>query len=167
VIRWVIFDWGDTIMRDRPEFRGPMASWPQVEAMPGADAMLAALRGCYRLALATNAAESGAELVCAALARVGLDGAFEVIVTARELGASKPDPAFFAAVLAACDCAPGEAVMVGDSLARDVLPARAAGMRGVWYCPGADALAGAGGADAIVRDLRELPGVLDDLAARP
>lgn len=166
MIRWLVFDCGDTIMRVWPDYTGPMAHWPQVEAMPGAATMLAALRGRYRLAQATNASESGAELVRAALARVGLDEAFEVIVTARDLGVSKPDPAFYGAVLAACGCAPDEAVMVGDSLALDVRPAQAAGMRAVWYCVRGDPAEG-GEADATITDLRDLPDALARLDAGP
>jgi len=35
MIRALIFDWGDTVMRVFPEFSGPMAHWPRVEAVHG------------------------------------------------------------------------------------------------------------------------------------
>jgi putative hydrolase of the HAD superfamily len=53
-------------------------------------------------------------MVRQALARVHLDRYLDVVVTARDLGAAKPDPAFFHAVLARLNCPPAEAAMVGD-----------------------------------------------------
>ena len=35
-LRGVVWDWGDTLMRDIPGQKGPMVDWPHVEAMPGA-----------------------------------------------------------------------------------------------------------------------------------
>lgn len=134
-IAWVIFDWGDTVMRDFPQYAGPMVTWPQVAATPGIAGALSALQGRYRLALATNASDSGAAQVRAALARVGLERYFAVVLTARELHASKPDPGFFEAVLAICGCLPHQAVMIGDSFRTDVVGAKHASLWAVWYNP--------------------------------
>jgi len=135
VIRIVILDWGDTVMRNLP-YPGPMARWPRVEAVPGVAAALAALQGHCRLVLATNAADSGAALVREALARVGLEGHFDAVLTARELGVRKPEPAFFAAVLRESGTAAAEAAVVGDDYPVDVAGARALGLRAVWLNPG-------------------------------
>ena len=135
MIDWVIFDWGNTVMRDLPQFSGPMAGWPQVEALPDIETALIDLHATYQIALATNAAESGAELARVALTRVGLADYFARILTARELGASKPDPAFFEHVLATCGCLPHRAVMVGDSFRTDIVGAKHAGLWAVWYNP--------------------------------
>jgi hypothetical protein len=48
---WILFDWGDTLMRTLP-YSGPMCSWPRVETLPGALAMLQALQGRAGIALA-------------------------------------------------------------------------------------------------------------------
>ncbi len=135
MLRVLIFDWGDTVMRVFPRYTGPMARWPEVAAVPGVEAALAALAGRYRLALATNAADSGAALVRDALRRVGLDGAFSAVLTFRELAARKPDAAFFGAVLAHMGCAAHEAAIIGDDYANDVAGAAAAGLRAIWYNP--------------------------------
>ena len=90
------------------------------------------------LALATNAAASGAQRVRAALARVGLDGYFSAVLTARELHVSKPDPAFFEAALAVFDCVPHHAVMVGDNFRTDIVGAKHASLNAVWYNPAGD-----------------------------
>jgi len=47
-------------------------------------------------------------------------------------GTAKPDPAIFRAALRALDVAPEKAVMIGDSLDKDVRPALALGMRAIW-----------------------------------
>ncbi len=134
-IRAVLFDWGGTLMREFPEFEGPMADWPRVEAVPGAEEALRALHGRYALAVATNAALSDERLVRAALARVGLDPYVSVVVTARDLGLAKPDPVFFHAALERVGCPPAEAVMVGDGYSADIVGAKAAGLRAVWFNP--------------------------------
>ena len=36
-IKAFIFDWGDTVMCDFPEYPGPMVDWPRVEAWRGTD----------------------------------------------------------------------------------------------------------------------------------
>jgi HAD superfamily hydrolase (TIGR01549 family) len=53
----------------------------------------------------------------------------DVIVDSRRHGRVKPHPTIFQAALEALGVAPGEAVMVGDSLEEDVEGARALGMR--------------------------------------
>lgn len=59
--------------------------------------------------------------------------AVDDVVTSDELGAEKPDPAFYAAVLARLgDPDPASVLYVGDRVDNDVLPALAAGMRVCW-----------------------------------
>jgi putative hydrolase of the HAD superfamily len=160
----VLFDWGDTVMRVFPEYEGPMACWPRVEAVPGVAEALRALQPRCRLVLATNAPASGAAPVRQALARVGLEGYFQAVFTARELGVRKPEPAFFQAMLRELGCAPHDATMVGDEYPIDVVGAKAAGLRAVWFnplvspCPLIHPLH-----DAEVHTLAELPSVLEDL----
>ncbi len=168
MIEVVIFDWGDTVMRDFPQYAGAMVDWPQVEAMPGIEAALRSLYMDYRLVLATNAAASGAEKARAALARVGLDSFFSHVLTARELGVSKPDPGFFERVLEICGSVPHRAVMVGDNFRTDMVGAKHASLRAVWYNPRGDA-APPGvpiQPDAILHDLRDLPSTIRALDHR-
>ncbi len=62
-----------------------------------------------------------------------LDLAVDDVVTSDDLGAEKPAPAFFAAVLARLgDPDPSSVLYVGDRVDNDVLPALAAGMRVCW-----------------------------------
>jgi putative hydrolase of the HAD superfamily len=160
MIQWILFDWGGTVMLEFPQYDGPMVDWPEVRGMPNIDSALQALHANYKLALATNAAASGAAQVRAALRRLNLDTYFDVIITAKELGHSKPDPAFFQAVLAECGCTPDVAVMVGDSAERDVLGAQRVGMRGVWYHWNDDPLPPTVTPDAEIHDLADLPAAI-------
>ena len=58
------------------------------------------------------------------------------VVISGEVGAGKPDPAIFALALERLGADPGAAVMIGDNWERDVLGARALGMRTVWISQG-------------------------------
>lgn len=164
LIRVLVFDGGDTVMRVFPQYSGPMAHWPEVAPVPGIEAALAALAGRYRLAMATNAADSGSVLVRDALRRVGLDRFFEAVFTPRELGARKPDGAFYRSVLHKMRCAAGEAAMIGDDYANDVAGAKASGLAAVWFNPGRAACPEPHPAyDAEVTEMPALPAALAHL----
>jgi putative hydrolase of the HAD superfamily len=60
-----------------------------------------------------------------------LDGLIAVAVSSSEHGYLKPHPSIFRAALELMEVRPGDAVMVGDSLAHDVDGARQVGMEGV------------------------------------
>jgi putative hydrolase of the HAD superfamily len=62
------------------------------------------------------------------LRRCGLDGLLNGVVVSATAGASKPDPAIFAAALELAGCAAGEALHVGDTPAEDTDGAVAAGI---------------------------------------
>jgi len=50
-------------------------------------------------------------------------------VTQDDFTITKPDPRYLDRILAACEVSPGEAVMVGDRIDKDVVPARQVGMK--------------------------------------
>lgn len=131
----VLFDWGDTVMRVFPGAVGPMVSWPRVEAVPGVRRALVALRPHAVLGIATNAADSQAAEIRAALRRVRLSSYFAKLYCYRSLGVRKPSREYFAAVLADLGLPPDRVVMVGDEWQADVEGALAAGLRAVWYDP--------------------------------
>jgi putative hydrolase of the HAD superfamily len=70
------------------------------------------------------------------LARVGLLHAFDCVVTPDESGRPKPAPDSFLLALERLGAAAGDAVMVGDSLRRDISPAKAIGIRTVYAAYG-------------------------------
>jgi putative hydrolase of the HAD superfamily len=92
-------------------------------------ACLDGLRDSYMLALVTNGASC---LQREKLSTAGLDDYFEVVVISGEFGVGKPEPSIFEHALSLLGSDREHTVMVGDSLARDVDGAIAAGLRGVW-----------------------------------
>jgi putative hydrolase of the HAD superfamily len=114
---------------------------------PAAEAVLEDLGRDHRLALVTNGAP---DVQREKLAPTTLARHFTAIVISAEIGIGKPDPGIFRAALEALDVASPDAVMVGDSLERDVAGARRAGVRSVWL----DRTGGSGATGPIVPDAR-------------
>jgi putative hydrolase of the HAD superfamily len=129
----ILFDWGDTLMRDFKEYSGPMKDWPVVEAIPGAAEMLAALHPHWRLALATNAEVSSEADIRAALKRVDLDCWLDKIYCFKKIRYKKPALEFYRYILADLKLSPECLCMVGDNYEADVLGANACGMRAIWF----------------------------------
>jgi phosphoserine phosphatase len=87
------------------------------------------LRKNFRLALITNGAP---DIQGAKIDGSNLAGFFDTIVISGDHGFGKPDPRIFRLVLERLEVAPHEAVMIGDSLNRDIAGARDAGIRTIW-----------------------------------
>ena len=166
----VFLDWGNTLMVDNGMREGPMKDWEKVEAEAGAQEALLRLRARYRLVLATNAADSPADDVRLALARVGLDEYVDDIISSADVGDHKPNYAFFRAALLhegvrGLPLDPRRTVMVGDGTTNDIAGAQRAGMRTIWYNPAKRRFPdGAPAPDAVIRKLADLPAAVDRLA---
>jgi putative hydrolase of the HAD superfamily len=126
---------------------------------PEAEATLTDLGRDHRLALVTNGAP---DVQREKLAPTPLATHFDAIVISAELGVGKPDPAIFRAALDALGVASADAVMVGDSLERDIAGARRAGIRSVWLDRAGITTSGIT-PDARVRSLGELRGAVQEL----
>ena len=129
----ILFDWGNTLMRDFKEYSGPMKDWPRVEAVPGALDVLAALNPGWILCLATNADASGEADIRVALRRVDLDRWLEKIYCSRNIGLQKPSLGFFACILSDLGLPPEQVIMVGDNYEVDILSAANCGMHAIWF----------------------------------
>jgi phosphoserine phosphatase len=92
-------------------------------------ACLDQLRDSYALGLITNGASC---LQREKLATAGLQEYFDTVIVSAEFGVGKPDPSIFKHALDQLDATAEWATMVGDSLARDIDGAIAAGLSGVW-----------------------------------
>ncbi len=100
------------------------------EPFPDARPALEALRPTHALALVTNGASC---LQREKLAGSGLaEEDFDAVVISGDVGTGKPGREIFAHTLELLGVAADRAVMVGDSLERDVEGAEAAGIRGIW-----------------------------------
>ncbi len=99
-------------------------------AVPGAIPFVRRLSRRATIAIVTNNTVSEQE---EKLRFLGLDRTVDFLVTAEEVGAKKPDAEIFQAALSRTGVRATDAVMVGDSWESDVLGARAAGIRSVWF----------------------------------
>ena len=93
--------------------------------MPGALALVEALHGKRRLALATSSYRENVELI---LGRLDLARYFEAVATNESVARVKPHPDLFLHVAARLDVAAAECVVLEDA-EKGVLAAHAAGMK--------------------------------------
>ena len=100
-------------------------------AIPGAPQLLDTIRtrGVKVVIVTNNLLEEQRDklTVC------GLRPHVDVLVTSEEYGCTKPDPKLFRIALGLAGCAQEEAVMVGDAWDTDIVGARNAGIRAVWF----------------------------------
>lgn len=66
----------------------------------------------------------------------GLLKYIDVVAASAELGISKPDRRIFTYALEQADCRSEEALMIGDRLDNDILPAKELGMKTIWVRQG-------------------------------
>jgi 2-haloacid dehalogenase len=101
--------------------------------MPGAEALLQALHGRYRLFIMSNgttAVQKGR------IESAGIAPLFEAIFLSEQIGFVKPQKEFFDACFAEIpDFDPAQAIILGDSLTSDILGGINAGVRTCWFNP--------------------------------
>lgn len=97
--------------------------------------------------------------------RVGIGQYFTGAVSSADVGASKPDPAMFSAVLSQAKVPAAQAVHIGDHLSDDILGANRAGMHSIWFNrDGAYENDGSSKPSAEVQSLSALPNSIAQLA---
>ena len=132
-IKAVIFDWGNTVMREFPQYSGPMAQWPRVKCVSNIPGALRRLQGKFICCLTTDNEENDAQLMELALKRIGIQDYFNHLYTSAELGVRKPDPRFFERIVEKLEITPQECIMVGTDYERDIVPAKKVGMRTIFF----------------------------------
>ena len=101
--------------------------------LPGAEEAVRALSKKYKLYLASNGAGRVQE---SRVASAKLAPLFEEIFISEEMGANKPDKAYFDACFARInDFNPQRAMIVGDSLSSDIRGGKNAGIYTCWVNP--------------------------------
>jgi putative hydrolase of the HAD superfamily len=131
---------------------------------PAAMRTLDALAAHHRLALVTNGAP---KIQREKLAAAGMRSRFAAVLISAEIGIGKPDRRIFDAALEAIGTAARDAVMVGDSIERDIVGARGAGLRTIWLDRSGDTPGRAAPANIRITELGELPAAvatIEDLA---
>jgi putative hydrolase of the HAD superfamily len=143
--------------------------------VPGARELVAELkdRG-YRLGLISNTGRTPGSALREILDALDLAPFLDAMVFSNEHGECKPQPSIFETLRASLAVRAEEIVFVGDNLYVDVHGAQRCGMRAVHFIPErrGNAVAPAVdhgleiAADAVIRDLAELPEVLARINAR-
>ena len=90
------------------------------------------------------------------LREFGFDGLYDHLVESAVVGVRKPDPAIFTMGVEALGMQPEEVMVVGDSLEKDILPAREAGCQTVHFAPSLPRSLTLTETPLVIHDLKEL-----------
>jgi putative hydrolase of the HAD superfamily len=111
------------------------------------------LKGRFRTGIVSNFF-GNLEVV---LGEAGLSGAFDVVIDSGRVGVSKPDYRIFLLALERLALRPEQAVFIGDSYERDMVPSAQIGMRTIWLKgPNPRIPENAPPVDAVITKLAEL-----------
>jgi len=134
----ILFDWGDTVMRDDPASTVPMLEWPRIEVIEGIADVLDDLHSSgRRIVLATSASISDEGQIRGALARGAMAPYFSHIYCFKNTLLPKGE-AFYRHILNDLGIPASDVLMVGDGFEKDVQAANAAGIFAVWFNPTSD-----------------------------
>lgn len=127
--------------------------------LPGAEEVLRRLQSAgVRIGLLTNGAP---DLQREKIEASGLGMYFDAAVVSGEIGTGKPEPAIFHHLLQKLQAEAASSLMVGNSLARDVMGGKRAGLRTCWLAlEGEDEPVGLVEPDFTIRSLGELPAIV-------
>ncbi len=108
--------------------------WDSSKEVPYPDAVpcLAALSQRYKIGIIANQLPGTVQR----LADYGLLPYIALVAASAEEGVAKPDFRIFEIALERSGCSPGEAIMVGDRMDNDIIPAKQLGMKAVWIRQG-------------------------------
>ncbi len=108
--------------------------WPGEYEILYADALscLADLHANYKIGIIANQ-NTGSEK---RLEKFGILKHIDLLVASAEEGVAKPDKRIFQIALEKSNCPPQQAVMIGDRIDNDIIPAKALGMGTVWIRQG-------------------------------
>jgi len=96
---------------------------------------LETLRGLREQGLELGVVSNFDSRLYAILEGLGLAEYFHSMTISSATGAAKPDPGIFRAALAVHQAGPDQAIHVGDSLALDIVGAKAAGLEAILFAP--------------------------------
>lgn len=90
--------------------------------------ILQELQKKYHMALVSNFYGN----ISSVLRDFGLDSFFEAVIESAVVGKRKPDPAIWQMGIASLNLRPEEVCVIGDSLKKDIIPAKSLGCNVVW-----------------------------------
>jgi len=128
--------------------------------MPDAREVLTRLSKKYHTGLLTNGAP---DLQREKLLNSGLEPLLQAVAVSGEHDIGKPEPGIFHVLLKQLGVAPADAVMVGNSLERDILGARNAGVTSVWLKVAGSEEHAPVTPDFTIHGLAELPALIEKI----
>ncbi len=131
----------------------PYEMWRRIKPFPEVQTVVRCLADSFNLGILTNGMPPHQHRK---LAESGVADEFETTITSGDIGVGKPDSEVFDAVLEELGVSPHEALMVGDTLERDIDGAVAAGIHAVWIDRNTDGEVPAGRPYARISSLTEL-----------
>ncbi|SCY22157.1 putative hydrolase of the HAD superfamily [Nonlabens sp. Hel1_33_55] len=115
--------------------------------------LLDTLKHNFELHIITNGFD---EVQARKMENSGLLPYFKYVLTAETAGIKKPDPAIFERAMKDTGARTDNSVMIGDSYEADILGARNAGLRTIWFTNDSTQA----GKESIVADLKEIQSLL-------
>lgn len=97
-----------------------------------AEACLESLRDRYKIGVVANQSLGIADR----LERFGILKYIDLVVASAEEGVAKPDRKIFEIALNRAGCRPEQAIMIGDRIDNDIVPAKKLGMKTIWVKQG-------------------------------
>ena len=128
----LLFDWGNTLMIDFPDEKGPMFAWSKVKTVMHARKVLHILCKTYRCCIATNAKDSSKEDIVKALKRGRINKYISEIYCYKEIGFEKSSKEYFQRIIGN---AQKKFLMIGDVLESDIVGANQFGIDAILYDP--------------------------------
>ena len=98
----------------------------------GAFDLISYLYGKYKLGIIANQALGTQERID----KWGIGKYFDVVMASAEAGCAKPDLKIFSMALDKAGCKAADAIMVGERLDNDIIPAKKLGMKTIWVRQG-------------------------------
>lgn len=153
-LQGIFFDAGNTLLVEEP---GKHMWEMALTRIPDAFEVLTALKPHYRLGVISNTVGSGDADLSEVLEKAGIRSLIDALVTSRDFGKAKPDPAIYAEGARRLGVLLEQTLMVGDRLDTDVAGALNAGIPAIWLRhPGAIAIPGIAPTH-VIEGLAELP----------
>lgn len=133
------------------------------EPVPGVAEAIQALAKQYTLAIVSDAIVSPGRCLRELLKGVGILDCFKAFAFSDEVGCSKPAKPMFDCITQALGCSIEEIVHIGDREHNDVNGPHAIGARAILLTVAKDRGSDTSKADAICRDYKDLPALVDAL----
>jgi HAD superfamily hydrolase (TIGR01662 family) len=128
----IIFDLGNTLVHQQIDSTFTLDTL-DLKLFPKVKSTVKLLASKYTLAILSNTEQSRGLHVRRALKRLKISTYFDTILTSVDAGYRKPDPRIFYQLLQMTSTCPSRAIMIGNDIEADILGAKSAGIRTVFF----------------------------------